>query len=45
MKIGILGNGGIGCAVALYLADAGHNVLLFGIKKDKVQPAKQQERC
>ena len=33
MKIGILGNGSIGCATALYLADAGHKVLLFGNKK------------
>ncbi len=33
MKIGILGNGSIGCAAALYLADAGHKVLLFGSKK------------
>ena len=33
MKIGILGNGSIGSATALYLADAGHKVLLFGNKK------------
>lgn len=32
MKIGILGNGSIGCATAIYLAEAGHNVTLFGNK-------------
>ena len=39
MKIGILGNGSLGCTTALNLAEAGHQVLLFEKPIEKDQQA------